>query len=288
MKIQKLNVKSFLLFMLSIIIGANLNAQSESTLYQVSGEGIQDFYLFGTVHIMPQEEFELKDKVTTALEQSDKVVFELDLDDPSLQQVMMSNSMLPDQKTIESYLTTEEYELLGNAIQEELGIDIAMVKSLKPFFLSTMLLKKFVGENPASFEGSLMELAMAGEKEILGLEKVEDQLKIFDAIPYQEQADDLIEMLVEEEKMEKLFQEMIDDYKNEEVTKLYDLFVNYFDNDKDLIDLMLNDRNHNWIPTLKQLAAEDKIFVGVGAGHLGGAEGLIKLLQEEGYIVTAL
>jgi len=53
-------------------------------------------------------------------------------------------------------------------------------------------------------------------------------------------------------------------------------------------DLLLKNRNKNWVGQLKEVMKKESVFVAVGAGHLGGADGLINLLRKEGYKVDPL
>jgi hypothetical protein len=50
----------------------------------------------------------------------------------------------------------------------------------------------------------------------------------------------------------------------------------------------LDDRNKKWIPKMMEMMKKDKVFFAVGAGHLCGTNGLIALLQEEGYTLKAI
>ena len=50
--------------------------------------------------------------------------------------------------------------------------------------------------------------------------------------------------------------------------------------------ILLTDRNRKWIPRLKKMFGEKPTFVAVGAAHLGGDTGILKLLQKEGYVVS--
>jgi uncharacterized protein YbaP (TraB family) len=47
-------------------------------------------------------------------------------------------------------------------------------------------------------------------------------------------------------------------------------------------------RNQNWIPQISKMVQEKPIFIAVGAGHLPGEQGVLKLLQEAGYTITAV
>ena len=53
-------------------------------------------------------------------------------------------------------------------------------------------------------------------------------------------------------------------------------------------DVLLNNRNKNWIPIMIKTMKDKPTFFGVGAGHLAGEEGVIKLLRKQGYKVEAV
>lgn len=48
---------------------------------------------------------------------------------------------------------------------------------------------------------------------------------------------------------------------------------------------LIDDRNINWVKQLPDLIKNNSCFVAVGALHLPGNKGLIKLLKNEGYKV---
>ena len=51
-------------------------------------------------------------------------------------------------------------------------------------------------------------------------------------------------------------------------------------------DILLYNRNRNWVAKLKTLLPSKALVIAVGAGHLPGEQGLINLLRKEGYNVT--
>jgi len=50
-------------------------------------------------------------------------------------------------------------------------------------------------------------------------------------------------------------------------------------------NILVNYRNANWVKQLKVIMKNESVFIAVGAGHLLGEKGLIKLLKAEGYVV---
>ena len=55
-----------------------------------------------------------------------------------------------------------------------------------------------------------------------------------------------------------------------------------------MIEKLVDKRNHNWIPKLKEIIQQKSCFIAIGAGHLGGENGLIKLLQLQGFTVEPI
>ena len=50
-------------------------------------------------------------------------------------------------------------------------------------------------------------------------------------------------------------------------------------------DILLKNRNRNWIPIMGRMMREAPTLFAVGAGHLGGESGVVALLRKEGYKV---
>ena len=279
--------KSFLLlFLATFFVAPSVQAQTANTLlWKVEGEGIETSYVFGTIHLLPQSDFQLKKKVENAFMESDLLVLELDMDDPGLQGQMMQHAMMKDGKTLDALFSEDDYKTLDTELQAAMGVGIAPFNTFKPFMIAAFLISKYLGEQPASFEASLLQMAKTKGIEIEGLETVAEQMSFFDSIPYEEQAEDIVEMLNEEEKTRELFRKLIDVYKSEDITALSNLMEEYFDDPEEL-DLLLNQRNKKWIPLITEKAGKTATFFGVGAGHLGGSEGVIALLKQAGYTVT--
>lgn len=50
-------------------------------------------------------------------------------------------------------------------------------------------------------------------------------------------------------------------------------------------DLLLNNRNKDWVEKMPAIMKEKSTLFAVGAGHLGGDQGVITLLKKAGYTV---
>lgn len=254
-------------------------------LWKVESDDHRTSYLFGTIHVLPQSEFELKDKAISALRSSEILALEIDMSDPSMQMKMMQLSSMKDGTTLDKLLDAESYRKLDTMLQQSIGASVAFMNGFKPFVVSSMLIGRLIEGQPASFEGVLVQQAQKAEMPVMGLETLEDQMAIFDRIPYAQQAEDLKEMINEEEKIKKMYAEMIRMYRAEEMEALYAMIVKEI-GDESQIDELLDSRNKKWISIIDKTSSEKAVFYAVGAGHLAGKNGVINLLRKEGFSVT--
>ena len=259
----------------------------KSLLWKIEGNDIQPSYLFGTFHLLPQEDFLLKDRVKSAFSESAQIVLELDMDDPGMQMEMMQHAAMKDGTTLDQLFTPADYKKLDEMLKSSMGFGLQMFNSFKPFMISSMLIQNYIEGTPASFEVTFVQMAKEAEKEILGLESVADQLNVFDEIPYAEQVQDIVDMLNDEGSIREMYAQMIELYQGEDLEGIYKFTSDYFDNEQEE-ELLLNARNRDWIPKIGELAKEKSTFFGVGAAHLGGPEGVVNLLKRAGYTVTAV
>jgi uncharacterized protein YbaP (TraB family) len=81
---------------------------------------------------------------------------------------------------------------------------------------------------------------------------------------------------------------MIAAYKSQDVEKLYLGAVEDEKSDPDFQKKLLDDRNTAWIPKIEAFVKDKPTFIAVGAGHLGGKNGVIQLLRAKGYDVKAI
>jgi len=260
--------------------------KNNSLLWKIEGDSIQTSYIFGTIHLLPQEDFVLKDKVKSAFNKAEVVYLELDMDDPSFMKDMMKYSMLEKGDELKSHMDSTEYVFLNQYMNKNIGVGLQQFNRFKPFSLTSMIMTTLIGEQPASYELTFINMVKETEKELKGLETIESQIAVFDNISYDEQIDGIIKMLKSPEDTKKLYANMITLYKSEDITKLFESMNDYFDNDKEMIKRLLFDRNENWAQQIPQISKKQKVFYAVGAGHLGGDKGVIQLLKSAGFNVT--
>ncbi len=260
-----------------------------SLLWKISGNGLEKpSYLYGTIHMTCN--YKLSDKMAKAFAETDQVALEIDMDDPALQAKMMKGMMMKDGKTIKSILSEDDYKTLASFFKENVGMNLGMLNSMKPFAVSAMLISKMVPcTTPGSYEAEFMKIAKEQKEEVEGLETIESQMAIFDSIPYKDQLDDLVKMAKEgldESKAE--FEKLTALYDKEDINGLMKMMSESEGMTGKFKEELLDNRNQNWIPVITKKSKEKATFYGVGAMHLAGDQGVIKLLRKAGFTVDAV
>ncbi len=269
---------------------AKKNNDNNTLLWQVSGKDLKNpSYIFGTFHLLCKDDIKFSEQLKTSLKSSDEVYMEMDMDDPSTMMSGLLYMNMKGGKKLKDFYTDDEYKKVENYFNDTLGMPVMMLQSIKPYFLVAMLYPKMMSCQTASgVEEELMGLAKENKKEIKGLETMQFQASVFDSIPYEWQAKELLKNIDSFSMYKNEFDEMVDLYKRQDLDSMQNMLMkSEFGSDK-YDDLLLNDRNKNWVKQLKEIMKKESVFVAVGAGHLTGEQGLISLLRKAGYTVEPL
>lgn len=286
-------MKRLILFLILPLIGvASTRAQSDTLahalLWEISGNGLkQSSYLFGTIHMIPKDQYDLPDHVLARLAQSDRLVLELDMDKATnvfSQLGLIPKMLMPDGIRIGDLVSSEDYQLVQEAIQKA-GLPNGMIERVKPLFLSALLDPEMGKAAEAeSYDLNLYRLATGNGIRHSGLESIKEQMAAFDAISLEDQAQMLVDQLKGgDETGEGGFSDLVAAYKSEDLNQLAASME--AEAEGDFLDVLLYDRNQKWIPLMAKMMKKERVFFGVGAGHLAGAKGVVRLLEAEGYIL---
>jgi len=258
-------------------------------LYQISGNGLTEAsYLYGTIHILPKDKFELSNSLKRAFDASTTIAMEVDLDMSGAEKIALAQKvMLPDGKTLKDFMAAEDYlQLKAYCIDSLQWSESKFERSskLKPMFFSSVLIQENMS-NMASYEMEFNKMAKKKKKETIGLETIEFQLGLFDQLPMQTQVD----MLKQDYKSDmKNYDTLLACYLREDLETLGKLMAEDTSAYPEFNELMLVQRNKSWIAPMRAQMQKESTFFGVGAAHLSGPDGVVALLRAQGFTVTAI
>lgn len=263
------------------------NRLEKTLLWEVTGNGIMHpSYLFGTIHLMCPEKLKMPKQVEERFNEMEALFLELDMDDPNTMKLMLQGMRMKDSSTI-SNLLGKDYERISKLFQQHTGVPLKMMNTFKPLLLMQLLYPAILECSPVSWESAFQKMATENEMEINGLENVEDQLEVFDKIPYKLQAETFAKFLTNTDSLKIEMEGVMKIYLDKNLDKL----LEYSQKDESLKgygDLLLTNRNIKWIPIIGEQAKIRATFFAFGAGHLAGEKGVINLLRKAGFTVKPI
>lgn len=258
----------------------------KTLLWEVSGKGLKHpSYIYGTFHLMCPQDMIVTKTLKTYFNQTKQLYLEININDPSVLQQMISNISMKNDSSLTQLISQPQYDSLAARFQKYTGIPLVLMNKMKPFFVLSAVFPSLL-ECAATdgWEKKFMDMATVNGEKIKGLETVKDQLDVVDSIPYNIQAQMLVNTLMNIDSTKESLKQLVKVYKEKDLRKLYELtkedeeFAKYD-------DFMINQRNANWLPVIIKEASVMPTFFAVGAGHLAGEKGILQLLKREGYTV---
>lgn len=263
----------------------------KSLLWQISGNGLEKpSYLFGTIHMLCKDDAVLSDSLMAAIENTERVYLEVDMDNLFELIGVMNQMKMKNDTTLADLLSKEDYQKVKDFIKsKKLPLPFSVLETYKPLLASSTLMESGLPCGTAvAMEQLIMQEAKQRKKRIEGLEKMSYQMSIFDSIPYKLQAELLLKYAITDSAQtdaDKEFSKMLDAYKEQDLEKLSTFIIKEEDGMAPYEDILLNNRNKNWVQKLKTIMHDRPVTIAVGAGHLPGSKGVIELLRKEGYTV---
>ena len=129
--------------------------------------------------------------------------------------------------------------------------------------------------------------AARADKRVVGLETLEFQLGLFDSLPFDMQTEFLLASLREQSGMATQIESMIAAWKDGDSAALAAAVNQELAREPELYEALIVDRNLRWLEAIREwLQRDEDVLLVVGAGHLVGEDGLVRLLTKEGVRVT--
>lgn len=292
-----------IMFTLSIL---GINAQ---LLYKISGKDIKKpSYIVGTFHVAPASFVDSIPGLRAAMDESEQVCGELEMKDmmsPEGIQKLTAAMMLQDGKTIKDILSADEMNRLNAYLRDLLTIDLTnpmleqQMGKMTPAAITQQLtllayIKKTPGFNPQDLiDNSFQKYAQEKQKPIIGLETLDFQINtLFMGKTIDRQKELLLCMVDNPKYNEQMLDEMAKAYFSFNINKLQELMDekenNQCDSTPEEKDALLGKRNRDWLTKMPAIMAAKSTLFHVGAGHLPGDNGVLKLLSDAGYTVEAV
>ncbi len=264
------------------------------SLWKLSGQESR-VYLLGSIHLLKESDYPLDRRIYSAFEEAENIVFEANLDSintPTFQKLIMDKAFFQGDRNLKSVLSDSVYSML-EAELESTGMDIIYVNRFKPWFAALMLdqieLQRLGYSMTAGIDYHLFKRAKARGKKILWLETPRFQIELFSSMPIRNQENFLYQTILEYHRIEKYLNRIVRGWKRGNLELIENIMNKGMDEFPEIRERMLNRRNRKWVEEIKTFIQDSGDYlVVVGVGHMSGENGLIDLLEKEGFKLEQL
>ena len=258
-------------------------------LWRVADEDTT-IYLFGTVHALPQGTQWLDPRIQRAFDSADELVTEVDLATIRTSgQSLAGAGMLPEGQSLRGLMQPDNREAFEAALVT-LGLPVEAFDRMEPW-LAAMSLSLLPVVRAGYQADAGVETALASKAEgktRAGLERIEDQIALFDTLPMAAQLAYLDQAVHQVPSGSSSLDAMVAEWLAGDADDLAAL-INAEVTDNDLHARLLTRRNANWAGWIAdRLNRPGTVFVAVGAGHLAGDGSVQDQLRGRGLQVTRI
>ena len=236
-------------------------------------------FLFGTMHVQDIRAFGKWELVKAKILECDAFAVEFDLEDKG-QAASYTSTQIPEGQQLVDLIPEKKYKKLRRTLLKATGFDLDRAQHTLPFLLigivSSFILRKDI---PTSLDEQLWAFAKSESKELLGIETLEEQLSVLAKIPLENQVEMLLSLGKNIGRTRKELIHLTELYQKEELQLLNKAVRKQAGG---LRKIMIYRRNEIMAERIYEQASSKKIFVAIGAGHLGGGKGVLRLLKQKG------
>lgn len=251
-------------------------------------------YMFGTIHILPDDVQWRTPALEAAIAESDHLVIEvLGLDDPqSAAKIFSRLAVSPGQAQLEERIKPSLRQDLGQIITasnlSERTLD-RMETWAAALSLASAQTRGLGLKSGGGADKKLTAQFVKAGKPIHGLETIELQLGYFDELPEAQQRQMLTSVIEESGDSQQAFEQLFNAWITGDIEQIVTLSDSGILNDPKTREYLLVRRNLDWAEQLdKRLQTPGISFVAVGAAHLAGPDAVQVVLAKRGYKIEKI
>ncbi|MEQ8703537.1 MAG: TraB/GumN family protein [Phaeodactylibacter sp.] len=240
-------------------------------------------YVFGTMHVKDHQAYTFYDSACTRINECEALALELDLGriDQEAQARLMQQSPA---QSLETLLTARKLEKVRRFFLRVLEVDIYPLRQLSPLLISNLINERLLQEDhPIALDEMLWRYAKQQEKRILGIETYEEQLQVLQQISPEVQAQSIVAMAQQFRQHRRHLLRLTALYAGGNLPQLHKASKRSLSG---MRYQMLYRRNELMAERIGEMINGQSVFCAIGAGHLYGGKGVLRLLKQQGFTVA--
>lgn len=269
---------------------------TKGVLWEIEKDNEFIGYIFGTIHMNDKRVNEVRKNIIERFDEMTSFAMESFPSDHYFNpyhggQMIKGDMTLPKGQTLEMLVGKDMYARVEEVLLD-LGLDKETILHLKPWAAMRSFAVKADNTEDLILDYELLDRAAAQRKDLYQVESIEEFLVTFYAMPQDVQIK-LLEFTVNSYKeMRNTINMMLEAYLEEDLTKMYQISTNFIPNKPEYekyretyLKHVVKNRNVVMEHYMRKPMREKKTFIAVGALHLYGDEGVLALMEKDGYKV---
>jgi len=237
-------------------------------------------YVFGTMHVQDKRVFSFLPTLENLILECDAIANEFNLDELQNAPPGYNQLLLPEGQTIQDLISPKNCKRLKSILKKEMNLDLRIVERNSPFTIINILAQlSLKSEMPQSLDATLWQFAKMNDMESFGLETLENQMAIVQNMPMSYQLKNLNNSIKNFSKSQKDTDKVMKLYVEQDIFKLYKATRR---NLREMRKILLFNRNELMAQRIAELSAEKNVFFAIGAAHLAGKKGVLRLIKKAG------
>lgn len=267
----------------------------QGLLFKVERDGQLPNYLFGTMHVADLDVLALPEPVADAFRSSRRLAVEV-IWNGTVDDYMQAAMRLPEGQTLDEIAGPELFEQAMRVLSRY-QVEREEAQELRPWYIGFMF-----GSDEVQSDGARQghrflddwlrnEAGMDG-KLVFGLETAAEHFAPFDRLTERQELD-FMRSALNDRRDPKSYVRTKARYLAGDIAAIHADFASeglpeMQDTMREFRRYLLDDRNHGMVARALALLEKGGTFVAVGALHLPGEEGMLRLLQLRGYRITRI
>lgn len=264
---------------------------ADGVLWQIQGPGeTQPSHVFGTIHSDDRRVLDLDPAIEGAFRSARHYAFELDFN-ADIRQTMARAMFDREPPTLKEQLGGDDWQRARRAAQVR-GVPGDALLLMEPWALAITLSMPPM-DPAATLDRVLFQRASDLGRPVTGLETAEEQLDLFADLPESEQLELLLTALdlAERDALAPMFESLTTAWLRGDLAGLMEIsednpMLPDGDRNDAFMEQVVDERNERMVDRMQPLIERGGAFVAVGALHLPGERGVLRLLENAGYTVT--
>lgn len=262
-------------------------------LWKIEKQGMVDSYLYGTMHVGDPRVVNLAPEVELAFMQANHFVMEVLMNFKAMG-YMASASFFSDGRTLKDVMGHLEYKRLTSLINKRIFLSEDVLKHMKPWAVLMLLMMPAdqLAQSGAALDMVLYRRASQRKVKLTGLETAQEQVAVFESMSMDDQLWMLNRSIEEIDNTDAQLPEMLNAYVDRDLAQLVRIQQAFMYEDSEIDDRfmyqLLDVRNVKMAKRISPVLKQGNAFIAIGALHLPGEEGVLHLLEQQGFTVTSI